>query len=244
MKKLALYEKLGALKFKKVVLKVEELKFKLTKPFYKKIINLNDKLLDKKLNKMLKKENNDENRKMLIRYFNREKLRARIEYNNNENRNYHFNTLNPNETLNYLNINKKIHINGIKSNLLYIAISTVGIIFIKSITIPLIISISLNCISIFINFECINLQNYNITRIEQKLEKLTKIRKHKLSQKIKLYKNISKSLAPLLERDKKVPSKEDIVECIQTKEETLELELLIEHTIKSKERKLKLWYNH
>ncbi len=28
MKKLALYEKLGALKFKKVVLKVEELKFK------------------------------------------------------------------------------------------------------------------------------------------------------------------------------------------------------------------------
>lgn len=244
MKKLALYEKLGALKFKKVVLKVEELKFKLTKPFYKKIINLNDKLLDKKLNKMLKNENNDENRKMIIRYFNREKLRARIEYNNNENRNYHFNTLNPNETLNYLNINKKIHINGIKSNLLYIAISIVGIIFIKSITIPLVISISLNSISIFINFECINLQNYNITRIEQKLEKLTKIRKHKLSQKIKLYKNISKSLAPLLERDKKVPSKEDIIECIQTKEETLELELLIEHTIKSKERKLKLWYNH
>ena len=104
----------------------------------------------------------------------------------------------------------------------------------------MVISISLNSISIFINFECINLQNYNITRIEQKLEKLTKIRKHKLSQKIKLYKNISKSLAPLLERDKKVPSKQDIIECIQTKEETLELELLIEHTIKSKERKLKL----
>ncbi len=240
MEKLTLYEKLGALKFKKVVLKLEELKFKIPKPFYKKIINLNDKILNKKLKKMLKKETNEEKKKILIRYFNKEKLRARIEYNNKENRNYHFNALNPRETLNYLNINKNIHINGIKSNLLYVSISIVGIIFIKNIIIPLIISICFNLISMFINFECINLQNYNITRIEQKLEKLSKIRKQKLNQKIKLYREISKSLAPLLERDKKIPSKEDIIECIQTEEEIIELKQLIENTIKSKERKLKL----
>lgn len=244
MDKLKLYEKLGARKFQKLVFNVEKIKFKILKPFSKNIINYVDKSIDKKLEKLLKKDISEEKKAKLIAYFNREKLKVRIEFNSEHNRNYHVNFLDLKETLAYLNINKKIHVKGIKYNLVFSVLSITFMTLFGGVLIPIgTLILIYQLVSFIINFECVNLQNYNILRLESKLNKLEKIRERKMEKKISMYSEVSKVLGPLVTKSKGIPKSDEIVSSLDTLKELEEMKKLLDETIKNREnegRKLKL----
>lgn len=256
MEKLDLYEKLGARKFQKFVFKIERLKYKLLKPYSKQVIKFVDKRVDRKLNKFLKnkkKENklvfntikkqklemfkklSDED---IIAYFNRDKLRIRMEFEACENRNYHLNKLNVKETIMYLNINKKIHEVGILSNVFWSVVTGACMILLGGVFVPIgVISLLYQGISGVINFECINLQNYNILRLESRMEKLESIRNRKMEKKIKEYGEVAKVVAPLLGKGKDLPKTEDIVNSLNTSEQFEQMRKLLDEAIREKEGK-------
>ena len=141
----------------------------------------------------------------------------------------------------YLNINKMIHQTGILSNIFWISITSISLSLFDGILIPICnFILSYQVISIFINFECINLQNYNILRLEKRMEKLEQIRKKKQEKRVKKYSEVSKSLGPLLSKSKTLPNKIEIINNLNTSLQLEEMRALIEETIKEKERKLKL----
>ena len=80
-KKLKYYEKLGALKFQKVVLKVEEIKFKTLKKFFPNFIVYFDKYCDIKKKFLLKKAKSKSEKKSIIQSVKITKLAMRKELN-------------------------------------------------------------------------------------------------------------------------------------------------------------------
>lgn len=211
------------------------------------IINFSFKKKDNSKKKLTKRQRlvslKEYSEEDLIHYFNREKLRVKIEFNNEENRNYHFKMFDVQETLMYLNINKKIHNMGLKSNLFYILLISGGIFLFDFIFPILIVFLSYQSISLFVNFQCINLQNYNILRLESRLERLESIRKRKMVKKIEMYDSVSKVIAPLLSKQKELPLKEDIVSSLSTSQEFAQMRMFLDEVIsrkESRERKLKL----
>lgn len=245
MDKLRVYELLGAKQFQKFVIYIEKIKFSLLKPFSKPIVNILEKRIDRKLNKMLKKEKDEQKQERIISYFKREKLQLRIEFNTEKNRNYHLNFLNPKETMEYLKINKSIHEKGIISNFLLMASLGISMILFNGIIIPIIWALLfLQIIEVLINFECINLQNYNITKIENKIEVLTKAKDRKMKRKVDKYGEIAPKLSSLLNEGMELPKKEEIVSSLTSKEQLEQMKILLEEIINDRtdkyERKKKL----
>lgn len=269
MNKLELYEKLGARKFQRIVFKVERLKYKLLKPWSNKVISFLDKRIDKKLDKILKRRDSkffsmlqrfNFSKKFLLkrkeklfynleeeelrRVFNSDKLRNRIEFNNEENRNYHLNILNVNETIIYLNINKDIHRIGIIYNAFWSLLAVSGMCLFSGVFVPIgVITLLYQGVSSVINFECINLQNYNILRLENRVERLEKIRNKRMEKRINDYGEAAKVVAPLLGKSKDLPKVNDILECLTTSEQLEQMRGLLDEVIREKEsknRKLKM----
>ena len=105
-KKIELCDKLGAAKFQKVVLKVEELKFKVLKNIFPNFLEHYDRYIDNQRDKKLKKETDMTKRQQIIRESRNNKIAIRRELNKEQNRNYHMDKNKPTEFINYLNWNK------------------------------------------------------------------------------------------------------------------------------------------
>ena len=163
-KKQELYKKLGAEKFQKVVFAVENLKYKLLKKFWPNFIDFYDKQCDKKRDKELKKEKDPKKRREIIERYRYEKMAIRKEMNREQNRNYHMDMNKPTEMIYYLNWNKNIHKRGIIINAITIPLLTAATIAGIPFAIPFLIE---ELASAFINFQCINIQNYNIYRFQE-----------------------------------------------------------------------------
>lgn len=171
-KKIELCEKLGAKWFQQVVFKVEQLKFNVLKKYFPNCTEKYDKSCDKKCRKALKKAKTEEERKLIIMHYREQKMLFRKEMNREQNRNYHLDRKRPSDTLRYLNWNKSVHKNGLITNMISISVLTgIALVGIPA-AIPF---IALETVSAFINFQCINTQNYNIYRLEQKREVFRKI---------------------------------------------------------------------
>ncbi len=171
-KKIVLCERLGAKWFQQVVLKVENLKFKLLKKYFPNCTEKYDKKCDKKCKKKLKKAKTEEERKLIILHYREQKMLFRKEMNREQNRNYHLDRKRPSDTLKYLNWNKRVHQDSLLTNLISIPILT-GIALAGF---PIALSfLAIEAASAFINFQCINTQNYNIYRLEQKQETFKKL---------------------------------------------------------------------
>ena len=86
-------------------------------------------------------------------------LLNRKEMNTEKNRNYHIDNIRLTQTVEYLEWNKDVHKTNLIRDLvtlpIYIGLAVAGV----GLAIPLIAG---NLVSSFINFQCINLQNYNI----------------------------------------------------------------------------------
>jgi len=229
-KKMKVCERLGAKRFQKIVFKVETLKFKTIKKLFPNYIEWYDKLCDRKRDKELKKVNTEEARKRIINHYRRQKLIMRKEFYREQNRNYHVDLNKPTEILHYLNWNKKVHKKGLIKNGFFIPALAIasGIGIAPIITLPL-LAIELG--SLFINFQCVNIQNYNIYQFKEKEETIKKLEERKIKRNIKNYSEAGAVISRSLEKTDDVPSLHQIIENIQTKEELEQLKNLVQDTL-------------
>lgn len=233
--KIELYKLLGAEIFQKIVFKVEEIKYffiekflpNIDKWYYKKCDNIRDK--------KLLKTTTEEERKKIIEKCRSDKLKFKKELVRKENRNYHLDINNIEETINYLKMNKQIHKRGLIGNgilttlLLPITIITSNIFFVLFTIYQL--------ISAIINFECINLQNYNLCRLNDEktrivLEKVIKKNKDSFEECMSEGKKV---IGNSFRNSIDIPSKDDIINNINSKEEAVELLLYLRKHLKSLE---------
>lgn len=222
-----LYEKLGALKFQKVVFYVEKIKFKIIDKFFPNIDDWFSNYCDKKVSKICKKNISDEDKNNIIFDYNCKKLIFKRELIEKKNRNYHFNSNNAISFYKYLLWNKKVHEKGIIRDIL----SILGSIFVICISSGILSSIAIiimvySILAFVIDFQCVNLQNYNICRFEEKKELLSKIEERKRNNDAKNYSNVSDKVYQKLKTSVKTPKSSEVVKSLTKKEELEELRKL------------------
>ena len=173
-KKMEICKKLGAVQFKKIVFIVEKIKFKALKKLVPNYLKYFDKHVDKLTKKRLKEAKTEEEKQIIIYKSKIDKMQERREFYQEENRNYHIRKENPTQIIKYLELNKKIHKNGLVGNAIFGLLTIPGLIFGSKLA-PIFLVFEI--IEAIINFECINLQNYNIyrlTKVKDKIEKKEK----------------------------------------------------------------------
>lgn len=201
-KQIKICEKLGARKFQKVVFSVEKIKFKMIKKFFPSYLNRYDKYCDKERNRLIKKAKTDAEKRKIIRNTQYAKMLSRKEYYLEQNINYHIDEKDPTAMYHFLDLNKKIHRKGlIKNGVLlpiFIVMSFLGINW----AIPFLIT---EIFSAGINFECINIQNYNIARLKIMEEKLIKRAQRNLADDINNYSEAAKVVSKCIkEKEKRI----------------------------------------
>lgn len=225
-------EKLGAKKFRKLVLLVEDLKFKTIKKLCPRYIYWYDKLCDRKRDKQLKEVSTPEKRKEIVDHYRRQKLIMRKEFHRGKNRNYHIDKNKPTEILHYLNWNKKVHKQGMIRNAIAIPALAIaaGLGIAPLVTIPFLIT---EIGSLFINFQCVNLQNYNIYRYKEREEETKKKEEIRINNNIERYSKAGAVVSRSMEKTDDIPSLTNIIDSIETKEELEQLRNLVRETLGS-----------
>lgn len=218
--KIRIYEKLGATKFQKVVFKVEEKKFKILKKVCPNFIQHYDNWCNRKRDKLLKKYHSEDNQRRIIEYYRSQKLLARKEWIREENRNYHIDQNNPIEFIEYLEWNKQIHKNGLSKNMISIPILSIASACGFTPAVPFLM---LELGRAFVNFQCVNIQNYNICRFQQKEEKLKRLQEQKQKRDLKKYGEAAKVIGESLDKTTEIPSLEEIINNIKTPEQLQQL---------------------
>lgn len=243
-------ELLGAKIFQKFVFKIENVKYDIIEKWMPNIDRKHSERCEKLLNKRLLNSTTEEEKKQLIHYYINERLTFRRELNLRENRNYHINIDNPSKFVSYIKNNRRIHVKGIVKNAILIAGSTVVLIYGENLlqTMGLVV-LTYNSLEAFINFQCINLQNYNLKRFENSKDKLLKLAERRQQRDISLYSEISKVISNEFDDRNDIPSLEQIQSKITTKEELQQMRQLVlnnrpnviaypqKNNIKTKERK-------
>ena len=204
-KKIKQCEKLGALQFQKVVFKVEDIKFKVLKKIWPNFLVFYDKQCDKKKRKLLKKAQTNEQKKAVIDDIRKLKMAMRKEWHREQNRNYHMDMNKPTEMLYYLNWNKNIHKKGIIANAITIPVLTAATIFGVPFALPFLIE---EIVSAFINFQCINIQNYNIYRFKERQEMFEKMEARRMANNMKKHGEAAKVIGKVMEKTEEIPWKE------------------------------------
>ena len=229
-KKIELCEKLGANKFQKVVFKVEELKYKVIKKLFPRYIEWYDKLCDRKKKKELKKATTKEEQKKIIDHYRMQKMIMRKEFHREQNRNYHMDPNKPTEILYYLNWNKDIHMKGIIKNAIASpALATTAAFGIwPTVVIPF---LALELGSLFVNFQCVNIQNCNIYRFKQREETMKKLEERRNKRNIEQYSEAGSLVTRTMEKTEDIPSLSQIIDSIQTKEELEQFRKLVQTTL-------------
>jgi hypothetical protein len=230
-KKIKLYENLGALDFQKVVFAVERLKFKILKKVSPNFITHYDKYCDKLRKKLIKDAKTEEDIRSVNSYINHIKLEMRREFNNEQNKNYHINSNDSTEIIKYLNYNKEVHQSSLVKDLILIPITTVGTIFITPWLTPL---LAYEILSAFIDFECINIQNYNICRYKLIEDKLKQREERKIKETIEEYGDVAEIVTEKIETSEKLPSMNEIIDGLETKEQLDKLRKLITKELERK----------
>lgn len=219
--KIRVCEKLGAVSFQKLVFTVEKLKYSTIHRFFPNYLDFNDKMIDREVEKRLKKITNEEEKMNLLKAARLTKMASRRELNYGQNRNYHIDNNNPTIIYEYLNWNKDIHKKGLIKNAIFIPVFLGLSIVNFPGAVPLLI---IELLSAFLNFECINIQNYNICRykkIESSLKKRV-VRQYK--NNIEKYDKASEVVFDSIDKNTtKLPSVDEIVENITTKEQAMQM---------------------
>lgn len=152
------------------------------------------------------------------------KMTVRKEFYQEKNANYHMNSKYPTSMKKYLQWNKKIHVRGILANFI-----TLPVLFalLASGFLPAIPLIAMEIASIGINFECINIQNYNLCRFKITEDALKRQEQRKISKRVKNYGEASKVIYKSLATNENLPSISDIISGIDNIEQARQLRELI-----------------
>lgn len=215
---------LGAEKFQKVVFKVESLKYKTIKFVCPNFLNYYDKFLDYKRRKEIKKAHSSANKKMINEKYRRHKMLVHKEFNCEKNINYHMDINHPSGFIYYLNWNKNVHKRGLVKNAFLI--SCFGMLsFFEVPFAPLLMMLEIG--GAIINFQCINIQNYNIYRFKQNEEKLKKLEKISQERNLRKYGEASKIINQCMNKTDDLPSFDDIVSNVENVEQLQQLRSMI-----------------
>lgn len=223
-KQLKKYEKLGAVKFQKVVFQLEKWKYRFLKRIFPNSIAFLDKCCDYHKKKALRKAKTKEEQQRIIETCKFTKMAIRQEWNQEKNRNYHIDPKKPTEIYPYLEWNKKVHKGGLIKNMALISLLTGIIVLGYPIAIPFLL---LEMISAGINFECVNIQNYSITRYQLVEDHLKLQEERRQREAIKNYGEASSVIHKCIAEKEELPSMSEIIGRIQTKEQLRELRELI-----------------
>lgn len=227
MDKKKLYEKLGAVWFQKVVFKVEDLKFKFIDKFCPNIGDWYNKQCDKKAEKLIAKVSDEEKKKDIRFKYNFRKMAFNRELVEKKNRNYHMNLENASSFYKYLLHNKKVHVNGMKFNAVIISTSIALLPILNGFWFGFVASLlAYNVFALGVNFQCVNLQNYNICRFDEKREVLEKIEQRKKASDAKNYGVVGAKIYKKLESSVTIPKKEEVLKEMTTIEELEQLKRL------------------
>lgn len=226
-KQIELCKKLGAVQFQKIVFAVEKIKFKVLKTLVPNYINYFDKHVDKMTKKKLAYANSEEERQAIIYRAKMSKMQERREFYQEENRNYHMRRENPTQIIKYLEKNKEIHKNGIIRNAIFAGLTIPAIIFGSELALAFLI---LEAIGAVINFECINLQNYNICRLTKIKDKMEQREARIMERDAERYKDISKDIHEAVMETDKIPTIEEILARADTPEKLEQLKQLLAKT--------------
>lgn len=226
-KKMEICKKLGAVQFKKIVFIVEKIKFKALKKLVPNYLKYFDKHVDKLTKKRLKEAKTEEEKQIIIYKSKIDKMQERREFYQEENRNYHIRKENPTQIIKYLELNKKIHKNGLVGNAIFGLLTIPGLIFGSKLAL---IFLVFEIIEAIINFECINLQNYNICRLTKVKDKIEKKEKAKIVRDSVLYKEISEDIHKVVMEKDEIPTIDDILACADTPEKLEQLKQLLAKT--------------
>ena len=226
-KKMEICKKLGAVQFKKIVFIVEKIKFKALKKLVPNYLKYFDKHVDKLTKKRLKEAKTEEEKQIIIYKSKIDKMQERREFYQEENRNYHIRKENPTQIIKYLELNKKIHKNGLVGNAIFGLLTIPGLIFGSKLAL---IFLVFEIIEAIINFECINLQNYNICRLTKVKDKIEKKEKAKIERDSVLYKEISEDIHKVVMEKDEIPTIDDILACADTPEKLEQLKQLLAKT--------------
>lgn len=231
-KKLKIYKLLGAEEFQKVVFAVEKIKFKILKKLCPNFIKYFDKYCDRKKRKELKKALSDEERRAIIKKYQFSKMAMRKEMNFEQNRNYHIDQKRPTEIQQYLEWNKSIHKKGLVKNLIILPLSIIGVITGFPFSMPILVY---ELFSTLINFECINIQNYNICRFK-KVEPILKRREEReIQESIENYGEAAKVIHKSMDNTENLPTFEEIIANIKTPEQAKQMRELLLSTKRDRE---------
>ena len=228
-RKLKRYERLGARRFQQIVFGVERMKYSLLLRCFPKITMYYENLLNKNTAKKLKKCHSDAEKNALLENARYQKLLFRREIHSRKNRNYHYQFGYSKELIPYLEWNKRIHQKGLKQNVVVMIICLLlGLSPIATgVVAPLFLGIFIaEGISAFINFECINLQEYNLTRIKQN-KKLKEIEEKIETRDLKKYCPAAKIIASSLAKQEDIPSIHSLKDKFTTREELENLRNLL-----------------
>ena len=181
----------------------EEKKTKIKKRANKKLLRLQSKIIPEEVIKKNVQSN---------------KILMRKEYYLSQNRNYHMDLDRPTEMLSYLEYNKRVHMNGLKRNAVFLPIFT-GLSVAFPITTPL---VAYELASTFINFQCVNIRNCNIYRFKQKEEKLKKIEETRAKTNIRKYGKVSSIVSrELAKTEDRLPTMDEIIASVGDDKEAL-----------------------
>ncbi len=223
--KLKIYTLLGAEQFQKVVFILEKLKYQIIQKFFPNIKVYYEKQCDKQFLRRIRKQHIVDE-KTLLREYQKQKLVFRKELVYKQNRNYHYDPNYPTRFIKYLEMNKKIHQRGMKKNIIIIVI--IGITtFMLGNPFPVFSGICAlaQVLSLVINFECVNLQNYNLCRFQNKrmYSCLKRLEDKKLESNLK---NLQEGIVPVsqaINSQIQIPSIDEIVNNITTREQAVQL---------------------
>lgn len=229
-KKIKLYDKLGASKFQKVVFIVERGKFKIIKkiPNHLKLL---DGIIDIEKWFALKFAKTEQDKEKIKRNCKFSKMAMRKELNLEKNRNYHLDPNKPTEIFKYLEWNKKIHKHGLIKDAIIAPVLLAGTIMNVPGCLPLFI---LEVLSAGVNFECVNIQNYNICRLKL-MEKSLKRKEQEIEKKnIEMYGDAAEVIYNSVEENDKLPTFDQILDNIKTPEQLKQMRELFQNTQKER----------
>lgn len=230
-KKIALYKKLGAEQFQDVVFEVEKIKFKVLKKLFPNFLRHYDKYCNAKMKRELKKATTDEERNSIRRKYQFIKMAMRKEWNLEQNRNYHMDPNHPTQIYPYLEWNKQIHKNALIKDAIVIPILVAGTIMNIPGAVVLLIA---ELFSGLINFECINIQNYNICRYKIIEEQLVRREQKKIESRTQKYGEAAKVVCSAIESKEELPTFDEIISKIETKEQLEQMKKLVIDTLKTR----------
>ena len=231
-KKMEFHKALGAEKFQKVVFGVEKAKFKVLKTICPNFPKYFDKYCDFKKKRAINKATSEEQINSIITKISFDKMAMRKEFNQEKNRNYHIDNRKPTEIIKYLNWNKDIHKKGLIKDTIVIPFLVAGSITQIPGALPLLI---IELISAGINFECINIQDYNICRYKIAEETLKKKEEKRLEKNIEEYSEAASVIHKTFTKKADVPTIDEIVDNIENKKQLEQLKKLVYEA--QKERK-------